>query len=66
MFSSNQDRGERIFQQEAKRAEAGVFAGDVAWKLYDTYGFPVDLTSSLYHLIILFSSHSLMFSLIAL
>jgi alanyl-tRNA synthetase len=39
------DRGERIFQQEAPRAKDGVFAGDVAWKLYDTYGFPIDLTS---------------------
>lgn len=44
LFRKTLDRGERIFQQEARLAQSGVFAGDVAWKLYDTYGFPVDLT----------------------
>eukprot|EP00048_Salpingoeca_helianthica_P014617 m.222602 g.222602 ORF g.222602 m.222602 type:complete len:947 (-) comp16065_c0_seq1:230-3070(-) len=45
LFRRTLDRGERIFQSEASGLQkGGVFAGDVAWKLYDTYGFPIDLT----------------------
>ena len=33
---------ERIFHDEARRAAAGVLPGPVAFKLYDTYGLPLD------------------------
>ncbi|OAX38373.1 hypothetical protein K503DRAFT_800484 [Rhizopogon vinicolor AM-OR11-026] len=46
-FSRTLDRGEKLFDQYATRAkEAGVkeLNGADVWRLYDTYGFPVDLT----------------------
>ncbi|KAH8828396.1 tRNA synthetases class II (A)-domain-containing protein [Flagelloscypha sp. PMI_526] len=46
-FSKTLDRGERLFEQVvAKTREAGgsVLNGKDVWRLYDTYGFPVDLT----------------------
>jgi len=46
-FARTLDRGEKLFDQYAKRAvEAGqkVLDGKDVWRLYDTYGFPVDLT----------------------
>jgi alanyl-tRNA synthetase len=33
-----------LSEASAKLKKGDVFAGDVAFKLYDTYGFPVDLT----------------------
>lgn len=33
---------ERVFHDEAKAAAHGVLAGQVAFKLYDTYGLPLD------------------------
>ena len=33
---------ERVFHDEAKAAAHGVLAGSVAFKLYDTYGLPLD------------------------
>lgn len=46
-FSRTLDRGEKLFDQYATRAkEAGSkeLNGADVWRLYDTFGFPVDLT----------------------
>jgi alanyl-tRNA synthetase len=43
-FNETLDRGIEIFQQEIKKLKAKTFPADIAFKLYDTYGFPSDLT----------------------
>jgi alanyl-tRNA synthetase len=44
-FRRTLDRGLRILEDETARLGTGDrLAGDVAFKLYDTYGFPLDLT----------------------
>ncbi|KAK9452187.1 tRNA synthetases class II (A)-domain-containing protein [Limtongia smithiae] len=46
-FSRTLDRGEKLFEHYAEKARAdGVktLNGRDVWRLYDTYGFPVDLT----------------------
>jgi alanyl-tRNA synthetase len=46
-FSRTLDRGERLFDQYATKANqqgAKELNGKDVWRLYDTYGFPVDLT----------------------
>jgi len=44
-FRQMLDRGLRLLSDEtAHLPEGGTLAGDVAFKLYDTYGFPLDLT----------------------
>ena len=45
-FKKTLDRGLALLDEETEKlGDAGTLAGDVAFKLYDTYGFPVDLTA---------------------
>lgn len=44
-FKATLDRGLKLLaEEEATIPEGGSLAGGVAFKLYDTYGFPLDLT----------------------
>jgi len=46
-FARTLDRGEKLFESYAKDAKANnktELSGADVWRLYDTYGFPVDLT----------------------
>ena len=44
-FKHTLERGLNLLAVETEKlGEGGVLAGDVAFKLYDTYGFPLDLT----------------------
>jgi len=44
-FRKTLERGLRILDEESAALDKGhVFSGDTAFKLYDTYGFPLDLT----------------------
>lgn len=44
-FKKTLDRGLKMLDDEAGKVRNNMLAGDVAFKLYDTYGFPVDLTA---------------------
>ncbi|KAF1690317.1 alanine--tRNA ligase [Pseudoxanthomonas taiwanensis] len=46
-FAETLDSGMRIFEEVAARAEGGVIPGADVFRLYDTYGFPVDLTADM-------------------
>ena len=44
-FRKTLERGLKILDEESKDLGDGdIFSGDVAFKLYDTFGFPLDLT----------------------
>lgn len=45
-FLSTIENGIEIFNDELKRTKS-FFSGEVAFKLYDTYGFPLDLTADM-------------------
>lgn len=44
-FLKTLSRGRKLLEKTIEKlGESKVLPGDVAWRLYDTYGFPVDLT----------------------
>lgn len=47
-FLDTLDRGLKILETEIKNiSEGGTLSGDKAFKMYDTYGFPLDLTEDI-------------------
>lgn len=45
-FLSTIEKGIELFNEELKNTKE-IFSGEVAFKLYDTYGFPLDLTTDM-------------------
>ena len=46
-FARTLDQGMRILEDAIDGLEGAVIPGETAFKLYDTYGFPVDLTADI-------------------
>jgi alanyl-tRNA synthetase len=46
-FAETLEQGMRILEQELKRLAGKVIPGDLVFRLYDTYGFPMDLTGDI-------------------
>ncbi len=46
-FAETLDAGMKIFEDVAAKAQGGMIAGEDAFRLYDTYGFPLDLTQDI-------------------
>jgi len=46
-FAETLEQGMRILDQDLARLSGKVIPGDLVFKLYDTYGFPVDLTGDI-------------------
>ena len=46
-FFETIDKGMALFKEELAKTTGEVFSGKVAFKLYDTYGFPLDLTQDM-------------------
>jgi len=46
-FSSLLERGMKILDENLNKVQDNILPGSVAFKLYDTYGFPLDLTADI-------------------
>ncbi len=46
-FRKTLDRGIEILEEELQKNKGNKFSGKIAFKLYDTYGFPLDLTQNI-------------------
>ncbi len=46
-FARTLDQGLRILEQDIKQLQGRLISGETVFKLYDTYGFPVDLTADI-------------------
>ncbi len=47
VFLKTIDKGMEMLESFMDKSNSSVIPGDVAFKLYDTYGFPVDLTADI-------------------
>jgi alanyl-tRNA synthetase len=46
-FANTLDQGMKIFEQEVAKLKTKIIPGEVIFRLYDTYGFPPDLTNDI-------------------
>ena len=46
-FAATLDKGMKLLDEAIGKIKNGVIPGDVVFKLYDTYGFPFDLTADI-------------------
>lgn len=46
-FAKTLEQGLRILESDLAELKGGVIPGEVVFKLYDTYGFPMDLTADI-------------------
>ncbi len=46
-FARTLEQGLRLLQEQIQALKGKEIAGDIAFKLYDTYGFPLDLTADI-------------------
>ncbi len=46
-FAATLSSGLKLFEQTVKELKGKMISGDIAFKLYDTYGFPIDLTADI-------------------
>ena len=46
-FAKTLEQGLKILEQDLSELKGSVIPGDVVFKLYDTYGFPMDLTGDI-------------------
>jgi len=46
-FSSLLERGIKILEENLDKVQNKIIPGEIAFKLYDTYGFPLDLTADI-------------------
>jgi alanyl-tRNA synthetase len=46
-FAETLEQGMRILEEDLATQQGSVIAGDTVFKLYDTYGFPMDLTADI-------------------
>ncbi len=46
-FAETLDHGMKILEEDIKQLQNKTITGDTLFKLYDTYGFPVDLTADI-------------------
>ena len=43
-FLKTLNRGRKLLERTVEKLQSKTLPGDIGWRLYDTYGFPIDLT----------------------